>query len=488
MQSRMPRKLDILLRRNWRQAHLLMALVTDSLSLWGAAIIAFWVRRRFGPAPTLTPEAFLDSVLICWSLFIFFASILGLYRAAYHVPTRDQRAIGLRAYFLTIPFFLSLLYLLHWDAFPRGFVIVYLIFIPLIFLSVRGIMAGINTIIQKAGVGVYNAVIIGFNGTGKEIIEAYDKMPQLGCRITAIIDKGTRSSEHGDSASRVPHYPYSRLKEVIEQDEISRVLVPSIDDAAAFPEIVETCRDLNLDLKVLTPDFEGMWRYSFVHDIAGIPLYVRRRRRTEWFKTVSKRIFDIAGSIVGLILTAPLLLLAACAIVVEDGFPVFFRQKRALAKGKVQIEVVKFRSMKKGTEHYHTELLKRNKTSGGLLFVEDDPRITRVGRILRRFSIDELPQLFKVLKGDMSLVGPRPLDIRDLENIAPENTIGGFYALRSRAKAGMSGLWQISGRREVNFKEMVLLDLYYIENQTIMFDIEILFGTVPVVLFGKGAY
>jgi len=488
MQPRKTKKLDVVVRRNWRQVYLLMALATDSLSLWGAAFLAYWLREKIGTAPTLTPRAFLDSVLISWSLFIFFASVLGLYRAAYHVPTKDQHTIGIRAYLLTIPAFLSLLYLLHWDAFPRGFVFIYLVFIPVLFLSVRGMMARINAIVQRSGIGVYNALIVGFNGLGKDIIEAYDKMPQLGCRIKGIIDQDTHASDPEDATFEVPHYPLSKMKEIIEKDEISRVLFPSVDDAAAFPEIVGLCRDLNIDLKVLMPGFEGMWRYSFVHDIAGIPLYVRRRRKTDWLKKVSKRIFDIAGSIVGLIVTAPLLLAAAIAIVAEDGFPVFFRQKRSLAKGKQQIEVIKFRSMKKDTEHFHAELLKKNKTSGGLLFVEDDPRITRVGRILRRFSIDELPQLFKVLKGEMSLVGPRPLDLRDLENIAPENTIGGFYELRSRAKPGMSGLWQISGRRELSFKEMVLLDLYYIENQSITFDLEILFATLPVVLFGKGAY
>jgi lipopolysaccharide/colanic/teichoic acid biosynthesis glycosyltransferase len=111
-----------------------------------------------------------------------------------------------------------------------------------------------------------------------------------------------------------------------------------------------------------------------------------------------------------------------------------------------------------------------------------------VGRLIRKFSIDELPQLFNVLNGDMSLVGPRPLPVGDFKRMAEEDHMGGYYRHRANAKPGMTGLWQISGRSELGFREMVLLDLYYIENQTILFDIEILAETIPVVIFGRGAY
>jgi lipopolysaccharide/colanic/teichoic acid biosynthesis glycosyltransferase len=134
------------------------------------------------------------------------------------------------------------------------------------------------------------------------------------------------------------------------------------------------------------------------------------------------------------------------------------------------------------------ELYQYNETTGGLFMMENDPRVTKIGKIIRKYSIDELPQLFNVLKGDMSIVGPRPLSLADINNITTANSMRGYYTLRAKAKPGITGLWQISGRREVQFREMVLLDLYYIENQSILFDMEIILETIPVVLFGKGAY
>jgi lipopolysaccharide/colanic/teichoic acid biosynthesis glycosyltransferase len=134
------------------------------------------------------------------------------------------------------------------------------------------------------------------------------------------------------------------------------------------------------------------------------------------------------------------------------------------------------------------DLLGQNETDGALFKIKDDPRLTNIGRFIRRFSLDEVPQFFNVLKGEMSLVGPRPLPARDFTLLQEADHMGGYFRQRANAKPGMTGLWQISGRSDIGFREMVLLDLYYIENQSLLFDIEILAQTLPVVLFGKGAY
>jgi lipopolysaccharide/colanic/teichoic acid biosynthesis glycosyltransferase len=199
-------------------------------------------------------------------------------------------------------------------------------------------------------------------------------------------------------------------------------------------------------------------------------------------------LFDIIGSFCLIVLLSPVFLLAIIGILLESGRPVFFLQQRAAIKGGKEFYFVKFRSMISNADELKEEMDAHNEADGALFKIKNDPRVTRVGRIIRKFSIDELPQLFNVLKGDMSLVGPRPLPLSDFCKANQPDEFWDTIKDRASVKPGMTGLWQVSGRSDVKFKDMILLDLYYVENHSIMFDLEILFETIPAVLFGRGAY
>jgi lipopolysaccharide/colanic/teichoic acid biosynthesis glycosyltransferase len=199
-------------------------------------------------------------------------------------------------------------------------------------------------------------------------------------------------------------------------------------------------------------------------------------------------LFDIIGSAALLIALSPVFIATSLAIYWQSGFPIFFRQKRASIKGGKSFYFYKFRSMVRNADELKDSLFDKNESDGALFKLKNDPRMTKVGRFIRKYSIDELPQLFNVLKGDMSLVGPRPLPVGDFDKVREDAEFWEAIRDREKVKPGMTGLWQISGRSEIGFREMVLLDLYYIEHQSILFDLEILFATIPVVLFGKGAY
>ena len=183
----------------------------------------------------------------------------------------------------------------------------------------------------------------------------------------------------------------------------------------------------------------------------------------------------------GLVLLSPLFLAVAVAIKLGSPGPVLFRQKRAGADGRVFVCYM-FRSMYEGAERHQAQLESLNEAAGPVFKIKDDPRVTQVGRFLRRWSIDELPQLVNVLKGEMSLVGPRPLPVRDFHRMEEA------HKRRLEAVPGMTGYWQISGRSNLSFEDMVRLDLHYIENWSLSFDVEIILRTIGAVLRREGAY
>lgn len=197
---------------------------------------------------------------------------------------------------------------------------------------------------------------------------------------------------------------------------------------------------------------------------------------------VVKRAVDIMISVVALVLLSPLFLGVAICILIDDGFPVLLFQKRVGLYGR-EFRLLKFRSMCRDADEMKAGLMEQNESAGGIMFkMKNDPRITRVGRMLRRFSIDEMPQFLNVLVGDLSVVGPRPP--------LPEEVAKYSLSDRKRlhVKPGLTCLWQIQGRSDVPFERVVSLDMQYIQSQSLFKDILIIIKTIPAVLFGRGAY
>lgn len=197
---------------------------------------------------------------------------------------------------------------------------------------------------------------------------------------------------------------------------------------------------------------------------------------------VIKRLMDIVCSFIAIILLLPLFTVVSVLIVLEDGWPVLYVQQRVGINGRI-FNFYKFRSMRRGADRIKDQLMSQNESTGGVIFkMKKDPRVTRIGRILRRFSIDEVPQFFNVLAGDLSLVGPRP----------PVPSEVAQYTLEERkrlhVKPGLTCLWQIGGRSDIPFEQQVRLDMEYIHSRGIRQDIRIMLKTIPAVLLGRGAY
>ena len=285
-----------------------------------------------------------------------------------------------------------------------------------------------------------------------------------------------------------------RLDEIVSHYEIEEVFIPIglLEDRGSF-EVVNRCSRTGLPVRMVSDIFQILMPEEPKEKIEGVPTPSLGEPALRGIGVVAKRFVDIAVSGLVVVLFAPLLLVIALLVKLLSPGPVLFRQIRAGKDGN-PFTFYKFRTMSQESDdtihrEYATnfiggkELRLRDETSDQKIYkMPNDPRITTVGRILRKTSLDELPQLFNVIKGDMSLVGPRP-------PIAYELTIyKEWHKRRLRAKPGITGLWQVSGRSSVPFHDMVLLDLYYINRWSLLLDLEIMLKTIPVVLYGKGAY
>ena len=213
----------------------------------------------------------------------------------------------------------------------------------------------------------------------------------------------------------------------------------------------------------------------------SVPLFTLRPPVFEGIDFALKRTFDLVLSIIGLVLISPILLTIAIAIKLSSRGPTIYRSVRPGMAGK-PFSCFKFRTMRESADQIQADLEPLNEQSGALFKIRHDPRLTKVGRFLRRFSLDELPQLVNVIRGEMSLVGPRPLPMRDFERLEE------WHKKRYLVLPGITGLWQVSGRSELDFDDLVRLDFLYLEQWSMFLDLSILLKTIPAVLSRRGAF
>jgi exopolysaccharide biosynthesis polyprenyl glycosylphosphotransferase len=246
-------------------------------------------------------------------------------------------------------------------------------------------------------------------------------------------------------------------------------------------EIVDAAHRRGVEVRIAPKATELLTqRVEFVPG-QGIPLFELRPPAFVGMDWVVKRGFDLLVSALVLVIGLPLWLAIAAAVKLGSRGPVFYRDRR-VGLGELEFGMLKFRTMHAEAARQQAELEGSNEADGPLFKIREDPRVTAVGAVLRRFSLDEIPQLWNVLRGEMSLVGPRPLPLRDYQRLEA------WHRKRYLVLPGVTGLWQISGRSSLGFDDLVRLDFFYLENWSIWLDISILAKTVPAVLGGRGAY
>jgi exopolysaccharide biosynthesis polyprenyl glycosylphosphotransferase len=325
-------------------------------------------------------------------------------------------------------------------------------------------------------------VIVGSGLVADRLAERIQQHSEFGLETIGLVDDDVHSI--GDE-ERLPKLgSLADLDDLLAEKEVDRVIIAfSRAGHQELLECIRACRNQRVAVDMVPRLFELVDSGRSVTQIGGMPVLSIGAPPLGHASRVAKRAVDIAGSGLALILLSPFLILIALAIKLTSRGPVFFRQERA-GRGGSTFEVFKFRTMRRDAEERKRDYQSANEAGDGVMFkIKDDPRITVVGGFLRRTSLDELPQLINVLTGEMSLVGPRPLILSEAEQAAQS-----WHARRLDLRPGITGLWQVSGRSDLPFQEMVRFDYQYVSGWSIARDIEILLATIPVVLSGRGAY
>ena len=325
-----------------------------------------------------------------------------------------------------------------------------------------------------------NALIVGTNGKAREFAKKISQNAELGYRVVGLV---SAPGEADSSADDLPVLgDLDQMTEILENEKIDEILIciPFRANIETINHVISLGYDLGVVVR-FTPDskYERVIKSLHVETFDGDTILTFFRER-HVLQLLVKRVMDLVGSALLLVLLSPIFILVSIAIKLDSKGPIFFAQER-VGMNKRRFKLLKFRSMVTNAEELKASLADQNEVDGPVFKIKKDPRITRVGRFIRKTSIDELPQLWNSLTGDISLVGPRPPLFSEVEQYE------WLFRKRISIKPGITCLWQVMGRNELSFDEWMELDKQYIENWSIWLDIKILLMTVPTVLLGRGA-
>ena len=463
-------------------------IINDILFIVLALSLSFYIRFYTGKSAEISAVYGIEGNYLLYSILFIASAILIFF--IYKLYDWDSIYKGSGYYFrtfkavaLNIIVLIIVGYLFEAFTFSRIYIFLLLIFsLVLIALSRFLILYISQKLIGRLKLYT-NTLIIGLDDNVKRIEHTINKNPEESFNVVGYIDKKeTLKSSNNEYKNYNILGSLDNLREIVVENKIQRIIISS--KKYHYNEILNILEVLK-GLDVLVLMFPGYFEFSIrrmsVRDVGGIPLIQIANIGFNGINKFFKNSIDYIFGSLFFLLFIPIYLVIGLLIKTTSKGPVFYKQRR-YTKGMKEFHMYKFRTMYIDADKRVKELRKFSKTGGPIFKMKNDPRITKIGRFLRRFSIDEIPQIINVLKGELSLVGPRPP--------IPEETIHyeQWHKKRLNIKQGMTGLWQVSGRSDLSFEEMVRLDLYYIQNWSVGMDIQILLRTIPAVLIGKGSY
>ena len=369
-------------------------------------------------------------------------------------------------------------YLVQGYNFSRSMILVFAVLCIILMFAFRWTGISWYNSLRKQGFNRQRTLVVGTGDSAVIVRDELQKHQEIGFDIVGFV----QVPEEAGAATADGIFPIlgsvNQLSDLLPAQNIHEIIIATDADSR---ELIARCKQAGVNVRLVTDLYRLSMQDMAFEELAGIPMVCFQANPLFGLNLFLKRSLDLLLSGLGLVVLSPMVAIVAAAIKFESSGPVFFTQER-IGKGDKAFRCFKFRSMCANAEQMRDQLSPHNEASGPLFKIRHDPRITNVGKFLRRYSLDEFPQLINVFRGEMSLVGPRPPVRSEVEQYSE------WAMKRLETKPGITGLWQVSGRSDLPFDEMLKLDLYYIWNWSLSNDLKILLRTIPVVFSGKGAY
>jgi exopolysaccharide biosynthesis polyprenyl glycosylphosphotransferase len=411
------------------------------------------------------------------------ALILTSRRLHLYTPMRvpsilHEQRLSAQACFTSTLLLTGTLYLVHASDIPRS-VVLATVGLVTVAVGLRRLIFRILLYRQlERGIGRRNVLIVGTGPGAHALRHHLESIPHLGYTFKGFIEFSGSDSRFPSTSGDVVG-TLDTLFQNARRRFVDEILFTAPCERSVVQRVLEQARTHGVDLRIVPDMYDGLtWRdpIEYVGEFPTIPLYCSR---VPEMSLALKRTLDVVFSVSVLLLLLPLLLLISLAVKLDSPGPVFYASERVGKKGRI-FRCLKFRTMIRDAEKRRAEVMHMNERQGVLFKISDDPRITRLGRLLRKYSLDELPQFVNVLAGDMSVVGPRP----PIASEVKEYKLG--HLRRLDVMPGITGLWQVQGRQDPSFDSYISLDVTYIENWSLWLDIRIIARTVGVVFSGTG--
>ncbi|MFH1277021.1 MAG: sugar transferase [Candidatus Eisenbacteria bacterium] len=485
-------------RKREARIRMLILIGADVAAIFISFLAAYWLRLQSGLFITYLPirTFHIYALLAACAFWILIFGIHGLYRRPIYLSVFDQMVGIFNSVNIGVLVILATAFATKTNYFlERRLVLVLAWALSILLLTVFRVVLVRTWMLRNQARDPFRCriLVVGAGKTGAQFIRLARLTMNHVYDLVGFIDDD--QAKQGTSVEDVPVLGTTHeIERIALENGVERVFVAVTKlHEEQMIDLISRCMRGRVPVKMISDQFHLFASDTQIERVDGVPTLGVRESTMRGVSYFVKRVLDFVTAVVLIILLLPIFAFLAIMIKSLSPGPVFFKQSRA-GRGGVPFPFFKFRTMRVETDdsihrEYAASFIDGKETEGGVGDEEKpvykmikDPRVTPIGAILRKTSLDELPQLWNVLKGEMSLVGPRPPIVYELQHYKE------WHKRRLEAKPGLTGLWQVSGRSEVPFNEMVLLDLYYIDHWSLKLDIEILLRTIPVILFGKGAY